>query len=72
VTNGLQQVGLAKTRATIQEQWIILLAWMVGYLLRGSKRKLICRPDDKGLKSIAWVKIVRFLAVRSSLRSRVY
>ena len=57
VSDRMQQVRLAQSDAAVDEQRVVRGPWPLGDGLRHSVRHAIRRPDDEGLKGIAWVQV---------------
>ena len=58
MTYGVEQVGLAKTHAGIEEQRIVSPSWGVGYRLSRAVSQLVTAPHNKGIKRVLSVKFL--------------
>jgi hypothetical protein len=47
VADGLDEMGFAEARATIEEEWVVTFAWGVDNAASGGDRKVIIGADDE-------------------------
>jgi hypothetical protein len=56
ISNGVKEVSLSETNASVDEQGVVVFSREVGYGQGGGMSELIARPNDEGLKGIARVE----------------
>ena len=52
VADGLDEMGFAEARATIEEEWVVAFAWGVDNAAGGGDRKVIIRADDEIIQGV--------------------
>src|SRR2546430_2711805 len=52
MANGINEMGLSQSHSAIDEEWVVVLARMIGNRARGGVGELITRSDDKSRESV--------------------
>src|SRR6185369_12506074 len=71
VTDGLHEVGLAHSDATVEEERIVGLGGRFGDGQRGCVCELVSASDDKSVEGVARVQLRGAIEVESNLRSAI-
>ncbi len=67
VADGLHQVGLPHSHATIKEERVVGLRGTLGDRLAGGVGKLVSAPDHEGVEGVSGIQLCRAIPVETGL-----